>query len=164
MITREEIMKELAAGSSIEDIANAITNTINEANIAYQKQVKEEAEAAAKAAEEQAKAEAVKVAKREAMWDIMSALANYADVAGIDVAEFFDEHMSDEQLDDYCNQIDAMLEFAKSMAKLADLQFACDTKPIVDKNGKRCGSASKVALNGASSDEILGAFLKGLGL
>ena len=157
MITREEIMKELAAGTSIEDIASAITNTINEANVAYQKQVKEEAEAAAKV-------EAVKLAKREAMWDILSALANYADVAGIDVAEFFDERMSDEQLDDYCNQVDAMLEFAKSMAKLADLQFACDTKPIVDKNGKRCGSASKVALNGASSDEILGAFLKGLGL
>ena len=60
MITREEIMKELAAGSSIEDIASAITNTINEANIAYQKQVKEEAEAAAKAAEEQAKAKSRK--------------------------------------------------------------------------------------------------------
>lgn len=163
MITREEIMKELAAGTSIEDIANAITNTINEANVAYQKQVKEEAEAAAKAAEEQAKAEAVKCAKREAMWDVVSALANYADVSGLDIEEFFDG-LTDEQLDDYCQQIDAMLEFAKSMAKLADLQFACDTKPIVDKNGKRCGIASKVALNGASSDEILGAFLKGLGL
>ncbi len=156
MITREEIMKELAAGSSIEDIANAITNTINEANIAYQKQVKEEAEAAAKV-------EAVKCAKRAAMWDVVSALANYADVSGLDIEEFFDG-LTDEQLDDYCQQIDAMLEFAKSMAKLADLQFACDTKPIVDKSGKRCGSASKVALNGASSDEILGAFLKGLGL
>ena len=156
MITREEIMKELAAGNSIEDIANAITNTINEANIAYQKQVKEEAEAAAKV-------EAVKCAKRAAMWDVVSALANYADVSGLDIEEFFDG-LTDEQLDDYCQQIDAMLEFAKSMAKLADLQFACDTKPIVDKSGKRCGSASKVALNGASSDEILGAFLKGLGL
>ena len=156
MITREEIMKELAAGNSIEDIANAITNTINEANITYQKQVKEEAEAAAKV-------EAVKCAKRAAMWDVVSALANYADVSGLDIEEFFDG-LTDEQLDDYCQQIDAMLEFAKSMAKLADLQFACDTKPIVDKSGKRCGSASKVALNGASSDEILGAFLKGLGL
>lgn len=158
MITREEIMKELAAGSSIEDIANAITNTINEANVAYQKQVKEEAEAAAKAAD------AVECAKREAMWDVLSALANYADVAGIDVAEFFDERMSDKQLDDYCNQIDIMLEFAKSMAKLAELEFACDTKPIVDKSGKNCGSASKVSVSGPSSDEILGAFLKGIGL
>lgn len=156
MITREKIMKELAAGTSIEDIASAITNTINEANVAYQKQVQEEAEAAAKV-------EAVKCAKRAAMWDVVSALANYADVSGLDIEEFFDG-LTDEQLDDYCQQIDAMLEFAKSMAKLADLQFNCESKPIVDKSGKRCGSASKVALNGASSDEILGAFLKGLGL
>lgn len=158
VITREEIMKELAAGRSIEEIADAITNTINEANVAHQKKMKEEAEAAAKAAEEQAKADAVKVAKREAMWDVLSALANYADVAGIDVAEFFDERMSDEQLDDYCNQIDVMLEFAKSMAKLAELEFAPVEKKVV------AAAPIKASVSGPSSDEILGAFLKGLGL
>lgn len=164
MITREEIMKELAAGRSIEEIADAITNTINEANVAYQQKTKEEAEAAAKAAEEQAKAEAVKAAKREAMWDVISAMANYADVAGSDAKELFKERMSDEELDDYCDHIDAMFEFAKSMAKLAELEFACDTKPIVDKSGKKCGSASKVSVSGSSSDDILGAFLKSFGL
>lgn len=57
MVTREEIMKELAAGHSIEEIADAITNTINEANTAFKAQEAAKAEAAAKET-------AVKSAKR----------------------------------------------------------------------------------------------------
>lgn len=150
MITREEIMKELAAGRSIEEIADAISNTINEANVAYQKKVDEEAEAAAKA-------DAVKLAKREAMRDIISALANYADVSGLDIEGFMDELTNDEKLDEFCREIDVMLEFAKSMAKLADLQFAPVEKEVA-------AAPSKVTMSGPSSDEILGAFLKGIGL
>ena len=61
MITRDDIIKELRAGRSIDDICDALANTVNEAQRAYEK---EQADAAAKAARRDA-AEAAAAAMNE---------------------------------------------------------------------------------------------------
>ena len=88
MVTREEIMKELAAGRSIDEIAGAITNTINEANTAFKLQQEEETKRAEeeRVAKEAAAAEELRVyaAKTEAVNMMIDGLCDYLVAVGRD--------------------------------------------------------------------------------
>lgn len=155
MITREEIMKELAAGRSIDEIAGAITNTINEANTAFKEQEAAKAEAAEKEI-------AVKEAKRASMRNLLSALADYSDVAGGVTPEAMDElreaFNDDDKVDAWCDQIDSIIEMVKVMEKVAQLEFMFPTE-----KKKESGSPVKVA-HTQTSDDIIASFLMNLGL
>lgn len=157
MITREEIMKELAAGRSIDEIAGAITNTINEANTAFKAQEAAKAEAAAKET-------AVKNAKRASMRNLLSALVDYADVTGGLEPEVMDklrESFNDDgKVDAWCKQIDSIIEMAKVMEKIAQLEYMFPTEKKVKRD---CGSPVKTA-HTQTSDDILASFLNNLGL
>ena len=141
MVTREEIMKELAAGHSIEEIADAITNTINEANTAFKAQEAAKAEAAEKET-------AVKEAKRASMRNLLSALADYSDVAGGVTPEAMDElreaFNDDDKVDAWCDQIDSIIEMVKVMEKVAQLEYMV---PVEKKDGT-CGSPSTASFSG----------------
>lgn len=160
MITREEIMKELAAGRSIDEIAGAITNTINEANTAFKAQEAAKAEAAAKET-------AVKNAKREAMRNVLSALADYVDVVdGMkpeDMEKLRESFNDDDKVDFWCNQVDSIFEMAKVMEKIAQLEFMFPTEKKKKEKEKGCGNPVKAA-HTQTSDDILASFLMNLGL
>ena len=157
MVTREEIMKELAAGRSIDEIAGAITNTINEANTAFKEQEAAKAEA-------EAKETAVKEAKRASMRNLLSALADYSDVAGGITPEAMEElreaFNDDDKVDAWCDQIDSIIEMVKVMEKVAQLEFMFPTEEKVERD---CGSPVKAA-HTQTSDDILASFLTNLGL
>ena len=156
MITREEIMKELAAGRSIDEIAGAITNTINEANTAFKEQEAAKAEAAAKEI-------AVKEAKRASMRSVLSALADYVDVAGgikpEGMKELRESFNDDDKVDFCCEQIDSIIEMVKVMEKIAQLEYMFPT----EEKKEDSGSPVKVA-HTQTSDDIIASFLMNLGL
>ena len=119
MFTKADLLARLQNGDSIEDIANEMTDALNAAQdeyLAIQEEQAKEKEAAMKA-------EAEKKAKREAMFEVLSAVGRYADAAGLDVADILSIEYTDEALDEYCAQVDTMLELAKSLEALSQLQF-----------------------------------------
>ena len=143
MFNKADLLARLQNGDSIEDIANEMTDALNAAKDEYLAIQEEQAKAAAAEKEAAKKAEAEKLAKREAMFEVLSAVGRYADVAGIDVSDFLSIEYTDEQLDEYCAQVDSMLELAKSLEMLGQLYFnkgpkeeeSADSAPQVSSNG-----------------------------
>ena len=123
MFNKAELLARLQNGDSIEDIANEMTDVLNAAKDEYIAIQEEKAKAAAAEKEAAKKAEIEKLAKREAMFDVLSAVARYADVAGLDVTEFLSAEYAEEELDKYCAHVDGLLELAKSLEMLEQLYF-----------------------------------------
>ena len=83
MFSREDIMSRLAAGETIEDIANDAANALNEANAAYQKQKAEKEEAEKLALQKQE-------AKKQSVSKIGNAILDYMESF---YPDFFDDDM-----------------------------------------------------------------------
>ena len=138
MFTKADLLARLQNGDSIEDIANEMTDALNAAKDEYLAIQEEQAKVEAAEKEAAMKAEAEKKAKREAMFEVLSAVGRYADVAGLDVADILSIEYTDEALDEYCAQVDTMLELAKSLEALSQLQFGSP----VEKDEKATCAAS----------------------
>ena len=140
MVNKAELLARLQNGDSIEDIANEMTDALNAAKDEYIAIQEEKAKAAAAEKEAAKKAEAEKLAKREAMFEVLSAVGRYADVAGMDVSEFLSIEYTDEQLDEYCAHVDNLLELVKSLEALEQLYFKA---PKEDKSAGIASTASQ---------------------
>ena len=135
MFNTEEILARLAAGESIEAIANEAADALNAAKAAYDKKVAEAAatkaavEAARKAAEkEKARLEAerkakeeLKLRKREAAEDIAYSFFNFMETfhPGIFSDDEIDEFMKPDSMDNFADMLSTSItEIDKLMNEL----------------------------------------------
>ena len=148
MVNKAELLARLQNGDSIEDIANEMTDALNAAKDEYIAIQEEKAKAAAAEKEAAQKAEIEKLAKREAMFEVLSAVARYADVAGMDVSDLLSMEYTDEQLDEYCGHVDSLLELVKSLEALEQLYYKAP------KESESAGTASTATQNQGASEWI----------
>ena len=157
MVTREEIMKELAAGHSIEEIADAITNTINEANTAFKLQQEEEAKRAeeARVAQEAIAAEELRVcaAKTEAVNMMIDGLCDYLVAVGRD--DLLEECHSI-PTDEVVKAVDSMIEMLDALESLKMLEYG--------KKPRETESAESASTASFSGDNGIDAIFKVMGL
>ena len=157
MVTREEIMKELAAGHSIEEIADAITNTINEANTAYKLQQEEEAKRAeeARVAQEAIAAEELRVcaAKTEAVNMMIDGLCDYLVAVGRD--DLLEECHSI-STDEVVKAVDGMIEMLAALEGLKMLEYG--------KKPRETESAESPSTASYNEDNGIDAIFKVMGL
>ena len=153
MFTKADILARLQNGDTVDEIAAEMANALNEAE-AEKKAL--DAELAAKEKEETRVLEA----KRAAVDDMLDAVCDYLVAAGEDD---FIEDLKEIDTDKVIEMLDGSIEMAKSLEKLKDLQFplrelhkAATINPKVHK--------IVVDADKASADEVIGDFLKSLGL
>lgn len=153
MFTKADILARLQNGDTVDEIAKEMADALNEAE-AEKKAL--DAELAAKEKEETRVLEA----KRAAVNDMLDAMCDYLVASGEgDLIEDLREVDTDKVIE----MLDGSIKMAKSLEKLKDLQFpltelhrAATINPKVHK--------IVVDADGDSADEVIGNFLKSLGL
>lgn len=153
MFTKADILARLQNGETVDTIAAEMANALNEAE-AEKKAL--DAEKAAKAEEETR----VLNAKRQAVDDMLDALADYLVAAG---EGDYVKDIAEVKTDKVIEMLDGSIEMAKSLEKLKDLQFplaelhkAATINPKVHK--------IVVDADAEDADKVIGDFLKNLGL
>ena len=123
----DDIFARLQAGETVEEIAAALTNSINEANEKFAAaKAKEEYERAQKAAaaklEAEAKKRATDQAKHAAVENLLDSVCDVFDAWGIegDIAEEL-ACFTDEDVDEFVDVIDQTLPF---LLKYLDMQMS----------------------------------------
>ena len=124
MINKADILARLASGETMDAIAAEITETLNAAEAEYIAEREE-------AARQEAEIARVQNAKRAAIEMIVDGFCDYLVAIGED--ELLDE-MHEVDFDEMINSIDSVVELARSMQKLKDLQF--DIPVVEPKNRK----------------------------
>ena len=152
MFTKADILARLQNGDTVDDIAAEMANALNEAE-AEKKAL--DAELAAKEKEETRVVEA----KREAVEHMLAAMADYLVIAGEgDLVKELQKIDTDKIIE----LLDGSIEMAKSLEKLKGLEF-----PMFGTNGPIANpKVHKIVVDAdkASADEVIGNFLKSLGL
>ena len=153
MFTKEDILVRLQNGDTVDEIAAEMADALNEAE-AEKKAL--DAELAAKEKEETRVLEA----KRVAVDGMLDAVCDYLVASGEgDLIKDLNEIDTDKVIE----MLDGSIEMAKSLEKLKDLQFplaelhkAATINPKVHK--------IVVDADAEDADEVIGDFLKNLGL
>ncbi len=151
MFDKADILARLQSGASADDIAKEMSDALNAAQKAY---------------EETAKADAVMEAKREGMCAILGAVADYLLVLGMDeeakdVAELAEDN---ETVDGLIQKVDELVELAQAIDKLSLVQFAPIEKKSCGKGDCGCDKPV-IKLQGKSLDDpdlIIKSFLRGI--
>ena len=153
MFTKADILARLQNGDTVDEIAAEMANTLNEAE-AEKRAL--DAELAAKEKEETRVLEA----KRAAVNDILDAVCDYLVAAGEDD---FIKDLNEIDTDKVIEMLDGSIKMAKSLEQLKKLQFplgelhkAATINPRVHK--------IVVDADEDNADEVIGNFLKSLGL
>ena len=152
MFTKADILARLQNGDTVDDIAAEMAAALNEAE-AEKKAL--DAELAAKEKEETRVLEA----KRAAVNDMLDAVCDYLVAAG---EGDFIEDLKEIDTDKVIEMLDGSIEMAKSLEKLKELEF-----PMFGINGPVAKpKVHKIVVDAdkASADEVIGDFLKSLGL
>ena len=151
--TKEDILVRLQNGETADDIALEMATALNEAT------AEKETLDAEKVAKEK---EEIRVlnAKRAAVNDMLDAVCDYLVAAGEDD---FIKDIKDIETDKVIEMLDGSINMAKSLEKLKDLEFplgelhkAATINPKVHK--------IVVDADEDNADQVIGDFLKGLGL
>lgn len=153
MFTKADILARLQNGETAEDIALEMATALNEA------ETEKKALDAEKAAKEKEETRVLE-AKRAAVDDMLDAIADYLVAAG---ESDFIEDLKGIDTDKVIELLDGSIEMAKSLEQLKELQFpfgelhkAATINPRVHK--------IVVDADEDSADEVIGNFLKSLGL
>ena len=151
--TKEDILARLQNGETAEDIALEVANAINEA------EAEKKALDAEKVAKEKEETRVVE-AKRVAVNDMLDAVCDYLVAAG--EGDLITD-IKDIETDKVIELLDGSIEMVKSLEKLKDLQFPLEelhkAATINPKEHKIVVDADE-----DSADEVIGNFLKSLGL
>ena len=150
--TKADILARLQNGDTVDDIAAEMAAALNEAE-AEKKAL--DAELAAKEKEETRVLEA----KRAAVNDMLDAVCDYLVAAG---EGDFIEDLNEIDTDKVIELLDGSIEMAKSLEKLKELEF-----PMFGINGPVAKPrVHKIVVDAdkAAADEVIGDFLKSLGL
>lgn len=130
MLNKQDIIAQLQAGSTMDEIVDNITKTINDAQDEYRViQEKEEADAK-RIAEEAKEADRVAAAKREAVNMMLDGLCDYLVASGED--EILEE-LHQIETEKVVEMIDSSLEVTRNLIKLKDVQFAASPFYIFNK-------------------------------
>ena len=153
MFTKADILARLQNGDTVDDIAAEMANALNEA------EAEKKALDVEKVAKEREEAR-VSAAKRVAVNDMLDAVCDYLVASG---ESDFIEDLKEIHTDKVIEMLDGSINMAKSLKKLKDLQFplgelhkAATTNPRVHK--------IVVGADEDNADEVIGNFLKSLGL
>ena len=148
MFTKADILARLQNGETADTIAAEMAAVLNEA----------EAEKKALAAEAEQKAEKVLEAKRAAVDNILDAVCDYFIAAG---ESDFIEDVKELDTDKVIELLDGSIEMAKSLEKLKELQF-----PFAEmhKAATINPRVHKIVVDEDNADQVIGDFLKKLGL
>ena len=153
MFTKADILARLQNGETAEDIALEMATALNEA------ETEKKALDAEKAAKEKEETRVLE-AKRAAVDDMLDAIADYLVAAG---ESDFIEDLKGIDTDKVIELLDGSIEMAKSLEQLKELQFpfgelhkAATINPRVHK--------IVVDADEDNADEVIGNFLKSLGL
>ena len=153
MFTKADILARLQDGDTVDDIAAEMAAALNEAE-AEKKAL--DAELAAKEKEDTRVLEA----QRAAVNDMLDAVCDYLVAAGEDD---FIKDLNEIDTDKVIEMLDGSIEMAKSLEKLKELEFprrelhkAATINPKVHK--------IVVDADEDNADEVIGNFLKSLGL
>ena len=151
--TKEDILARLQNGETAEDIALEVATALNEA------EAEKKALDAEKVAKEREEAR-VSAAKRVAVNDMLDAVCDYLVASG---EGDLIKDIKDIKTDKVIEMLDGSINMAKSLEKLKDLQFplgelhkAATINPRVHK--------IVVDADEDNADEVIGNFLKSLGL
>ena len=147
MFTKADILARLQNGDTMDEIAKEMTDALNAASAEY-----EEAK--------QADAEATRVlnAKRTAVDDMLNALCDYLVAAGEDK---YIKDIAEVETDKVIEMLDGSIEMAKSLEKLKDLQFPFGE---LHKAATINPKVHKIVVDEDNADQVIGDFLKKLGL
>lgn len=151
MFTKADILARLQNGDTVDDIAAEMATALNEAE-AEKKAL--DAELAAKEKEETRVLEA----KRAAVNDILDAVCDYLIVAG---EGDFIEDLKEIDTDKVIEMLDGSIEMAKSLEKLKELQFPLGELHRAATINPR---VHKIVIDEDNADQVIGDFLKKLGL
>ena len=151
--TKEDILARLQNGETADTIAEEMADMLNEA------EAEKKALDVEKVAKEREEAR-VSAAKRVAVNDMLDAVCDYLVAAG--ESDFIDD-LKEIETDKMIEMLDGSINMAKSLKKLKDLQFplgephkAATINPRVHK--------IVVDADEDNADEVIGNFLKSLGL
>ena len=158
MFNKDDILARLHDGDSVDVIATEMANALNAAKTAYDEAEAKRIEEEKRIAEAKAKADQEKVKKRVAVQRIVDAFANYAELFGKqELADKLDA-MSDNELDEIVESMDAMIELVEMADKLKVLEYRNPFNPVgVQKMPK---PVQKVVER--TPDDIISEFLKTL--
>ena len=151
MFTKADILARLQNGDTVDEIAAEMANALNEAE-AEKKAL--DAELAAKEKEETRVVEA----KRAAVDDMLDAVCDYLVTAG---ESDLIEELKEVDTDKVIELLDGSINMAKSLEKLRGLEF-----PFAElhKAATINPRVHKIVVDEDSADQVLGDFLKSLGL
>ena len=151
MFTKADILARLQNGDTVDEIAAEMATALNEAE-AEKKAL--DAELAAKEKEETR----VLNAKRAAVDGMLDALCDYLVAAG--ESDFIDD-LNEIDTDKVIEMLDGSIAMAKSLEKLKDLQFPLGE---LHKTATINPRVQKIVVDEDNADQVIGDFLKKLGL
>ena len=151
MFTKADILARLQNGDTVDEIAAEMADVLNEAE-AEKKAL--DAELAAKEKEETRVLEA----KRVAVNNIFDAVCDYLVAAG---EGDFIEDLKEIDTDKVIEMLDGSIEMAKSLEKLKGLQFPLGE---LHKAATINPKVHKIVIDEDDADQVIGDFLKKLGL
>ena len=123
MFTSEDILARLQNGDSVDEIATEMANALNAAKTSYDEAEAKRIEEEKRIAEAQAKLDAESQKKRAIIQRIIDDFADYAELIGKqDIADKLDA-MTDSDIDDIAEAIDAMIELTEMAEKLKVLEY-----------------------------------------
>ena len=151
--TKEDILARLQNGDTVDDIALEMATALNEAT------AEKETLDAEKVAKEREEAR-VSAAKRVAVNDMLDAVCDYLVASG---EGDLIKDIKDIKTDKVIEMLDGSINMAKSLEKLKDLQFPLRE---LHKAATINPRAHKIVVDADedNADEVIGNFLKSLGL
>ena len=151
MFTKADILARLQNGETAEDIALEMATALNEA------ETEKKALDAEKAAKEKEETRVLE-AKRAAVDDMLDAIADYLVAAG---ESDFIEDLKGIDTDKVIELLDGSIEMAKSLEQLKELQFPFGE---LHKAATINPRVHKIVVDEDNADQVIGDFLKKLGL
>ena len=151
MFTKEDILARLQNGETADDIALEMATALNEATAEKETL---DAEKAAKAEKETR----VLNAKRMAVDNMLDALCDYLVAVG---EGNYVKDIAEVKTDKVIEMLDGSIEMAKSLEKLKELQF-----PLTELHRAATinPKVHKIVVDEDNADQVIGDFLKKLGL
>ena len=147
MFTKADILARLQDGDSMDEIAKEMSDVLNAAQADYESAKQADAEA-----------NRVMEAKRAAVNDMLDAVCDYLVAAGED--DFIDD-LKEIETDKVIEMLDGSIKMAKSLEKLKELQFPLGE---LHKAATINPRVHKIVVDEDNADQVIGDFLKKLGL
>ena len=158
MFNKEDILTRLQNGDSVDVIATEMATALNAAKTAYDEAEAKRIEEEKRIAEAQAKVKQEKERKRDIVQRIVNAFADYTDFT--DKKEIADklDAITDDELDDIAEAIDAMIELVEMADKFKVLEYGNPFGPV----GVKKMPKPVQQVPNRTPDDIISEFLKTL--